>query len=51
MIKKLKDLTIEEMDKVCKNHLCEICPLSLGFGSKLCMRELKYALEKEVYVK
>ena len=51
MIKKIKDLTLEEMHKICKNHICEACPLSLGFGSKLCMRQLKCASETEVWFK
>ena len=30
MKKKIKDLTLEEIEKICKNHNCHFCPLDVN---------------------
>ena len=43
--KKIKDLTKEEMRKICKSvKYCDICPLSI------CSKNVKKSLNKEVEV-
>ena len=61
MKKKIKNLTIEEANKICNNggkYLpCDRCPLSFGRDTALCYRDIlqeihkkKFNLDKEVEI-
>ena len=47
MLKKIKDLTKEEMQNICENHYCIKCPLNMD-DSHLC---LKFYLIDEKIIK
>ena len=52
MLKKIKDLSKEEIEKICRNHnYCSICALSFP-DSRTCLndRGIKEKLEEEVEV-
>ena len=49
MKKKIKDLTLEEMNKICKKQFtCRNCPLKSSF--KTCIKYWGVYLEREVEV-
>ena len=54
MTKKIKDLTAEEIAKICKGHTCYTCPLKIDLvGSKLsdvfvCAGKIANKLDNEV---
>lgn len=54
MKKKIKDFTLEEVEKICKCHLCEECPLnyklcSQGLITFCCYNDLEQEIEVEDY--
>ena len=51
MKKKIKDMTYEEMQEICKYYKCDICPLNIPL-IKTCMLPIKNngCLDKEIEV-
>ena len=53
-IKKIKDLTEEEIEKICEEQvLCADCPLMLSNKHRICLNDdkmIKATLEKEIGV-
>lgn len=45
MLKKIKDLTKKEIDKICKKHFCLMCPLYIDY-SRICITQYFEAKEK-----
>lgn len=54
MVKKVKDLTLEEIEKICEEQiLCADCPLMLSNKHRICLNDdnmIKATLEKELEV-
>ena len=56
MIKKIKDLTKEELHSICKNTLCSKCPLNIEDG-QICLKiyirykeQVNNKLEEEIEI-